>query len=214
MSTLWISFEAAREHDIKKVVIFTAIGEGVKLAIDQYLNLAEYADIQVIAVSFPNGRVPISISEEDAELFRSKGIPVVRAHLPFHPLRGTFKERGIGQGLALLASALEIFGGSMSLCVQSTLIACDAGHVGPGEHVIALTSDTSILVRACPTMNFLTEFIVREVLCKPVLMTIGKKEGRGEEGDKNRDAEASSESEPKVLPESSSSEPKILPPER
>jgi hypothetical protein len=49
-----------------------------------------------------------------------------------------------------------------------------------GEHVIAMTSDTSILVRAAGTERFLTDLIVREIICKPVLLTIGKSEKASE----------------------------------
>jgi hypothetical protein len=55
-------------------------------------------------------------------------------------------------------------------------MASDADYVSLGEHVIAMTSDTSILVRAAGTSRFLTDLIVREILCKPVLLTIGKSE--------------------------------------
>jgi hypothetical protein len=55
-------------------------------------------------------------------------------------------------------------------------MASDAGHVMLGEHVLAMTSDTSILVRAAGTSRFLTDLIVREIICKPVLLTIGKSE--------------------------------------
>jgi hypothetical protein len=55
-------------------------------------------------------------------------------------------------------------------------MASDAGFIELGEHVIAMTSDTSILVRAAGTSRFLTDLIVREILCKPVLLTIGKSE--------------------------------------
>ncbi len=64
----------------------------------------------------------------------------------------------------------------MSLCVQAVLMASDAGFVELGEHVIAMTSDTSILVRSAGTERFLTDLIVREIICKPVLLTIGKSE--------------------------------------
>jgi len=57
-------------------------------------------------------------------------------------------------------------------------MACDGGGVELGEHVIALTSDTTILVRAAPTERFMADFIVREILCKPMNLTITKSEGR------------------------------------
>jgi hypothetical protein len=55
-------------------------------------------------------------------------------------------------------------------------MASDAGHVELGEHVVAMTSDTSILVRAAGTSRFLKDLIVREIICKPVLLTVGKSE--------------------------------------
>lgn len=173
---LKLSFDAAVAHAITKLVIFTGVGEGVKIAIQEFLPLPEYKDISIVAVGFPAGRIPDSVPARDLELFRDSNVPFVRSHLPFDPMHGTFHERGTGQGLSLLGSALETFCGSMSLCVQAVLVACDAAEIEEGEHVIALTSDTSILVRACPTCDFLTDFVVREILCKPAILTISKKE--------------------------------------
>ena len=55
-------------------------------------------------------------------------------------------------------------------------MASDAGYVSFAEHVIAMTSDTSIIARAATTSRFLTDLIVREIICKPLLLTIGKGE--------------------------------------
>jgi|SRR5579863_2458636 len=197
-----LSFEAAIAHDIKKLIIFTAVGDGVKIAIQEFLTRPQFKEISVIAVGFPAGRIPLSVSREDLDLFRESGVPFVRAHLPFDPIHGTFQERGTGQGLSLLGSVLEIFCGSMNLCVQAALMACDAFVVEPGEHVISLTSDTSVLVQACPTCNFLTDFVVREVFCKPALLTISKKEERRDEPEENQLPQA----EPKELANGQSSQ--------
>jgi hypothetical protein len=64
----------------------------------------------------------------------------------------------------------------MSLCVQAVLMACDAGEIEIGEHVIVMTSDTALLVRAAPTARLLTDFIVRQVICKPTFLTVTKAE--------------------------------------
>ena len=55
-------------------------------------------------------------------------------------------------------------------------MACDAGEVAMGEPVVVLTSDTSLIVHASTTANFLTDLIVRQLVCKPAFLTIGKKE--------------------------------------
>jgi len=42
--------------------------------------------------------------------------------------------------------------------------------------VMAMTSDTAILVRAATTTRFLTDLIVREIVCKPVVLSVTKSE--------------------------------------
>jgi hypothetical protein len=175
---LRIAFETAAHRDVKKIVIFTGIGEGPKMAIERFRVQPRFADIKVIAVTFPNGLFEHSvISDDDRKYLHSNDVPIVRAHLPFDPIKAHHENHGIlGQDLTLIGNALSIFCGSMSLCVQATVMACDAGEVDLGEHIIALTSDTAILVRSAPTSRLLTDLIVREILCKPMSLTIGKKE--------------------------------------
>lgn len=48
-------------------------------------------------------------------------------------------------------------------------MACDAGAVEIGEHVVVMTSDTSLIVRAAPTAPLLTDLVVRQIVCKPEL---------------------------------------------
>jgi hypothetical protein len=175
---LRISFEAAKRHDVTKLVIFTAIGEGVKTAHRDFISQEQYAHMEIVAVTFAHGHPhPQDISNEDAEWMIRNKIPLIRAHLPFDPIRAQYQEHGIlGQDFTLLGNVLSIFGGSMNLAVQAVLMACDAGVVRKGEHVISLTSDTSILVRSAPTSHLLTDFIVREIFCKAVFFDISKKE--------------------------------------
>lgn len=177
------SFNAAKRHGIEKIVIFTGSGEGARLAADRFLCNSDYQNINVIAVTFPNGQrftsknYPHIISADDRSYLKEKGIPVVRAHLPLSHIKAQYQEHGIlGQDFSLLGNLLGIFGGSMSLCIQAVLMACDAGEVQEGEHVISLTSDTSIIARASATSNLLTDFVVREILCKPIVLTVSKRE--------------------------------------
>jgi hypothetical protein len=182
---LRIAFETAVLRNVRTLVIFTGVGEGPKLAIEKYRSQSTYADIKIIAVTFPYGQrfsttddpVGLEISREDRRLFAENNIPIIRAHLPFNPIAAHHKSHGVlGQDLTLIGNALSIFCGSMSLCVQAALMACDAGEVELGEHVISLTSDTAILVRSAPTERLLTDFIIREILCKPMSLTVVKRE--------------------------------------
>ena len=171
---LRISFEAAKRHGVAKIVIFTGVGEGVKVAAKDFLSQEEYADISIVAVTFPHGHVH-DMPDEEREWIVSRNIPLISAHFPFDPIKAQYQGL-LGQDFSLLGNVLNIFGGSMSLCVQAVLMACDAGVVRKGEHVISLTSDTSILVRSAPTSHLLTDFIVREIFCKSAFMDISKKE--------------------------------------
>jgi hypothetical protein len=173
-------------RDVEKIIIFTGEGDGPRRAITDFCSQQQYAAIKVIAVTFAYGKFsapadtrPPEISAEDRNFLESKGVKIVRAHLPFDPIAAQFTHHGIlGQDLGLIGNALSIFGGSMNLCVQAVIMACDAGELLLGEHVISMTSDTAILVRSAPTCNFLTDFIIRELICKPIRLTIGKKEPR------------------------------------
>jgi uncharacterized protein len=179
------SFEAAVRHNLQRIVIFTGVGEGVKIALEEFITQAEYSHIKLVAVTFPQGKEFAQDGKRFTHVFpvamldvlRGNGVPLVRAHLPFDPISAQFQNHGVlGQDFSLIGNALSIFGGGMSLCVQAVLMACDAGEVSLGEHAVVMTSDTSLLVRAAPTARLLTDFIVREILCKPVFLTIGKTE--------------------------------------
>lgn len=183
---LKIAFQAAKKQNVSKIIIFTARGEGVRIAIESHLSQDEFANIKAIAVAFPHGKIftdknknniEVEISKEDLAFFGEHHVPVVRAHLPFDSIMPFFKSSGmLGQDLSLVSEALGIFGGSMALCVQAITMACDAGEVEIGEHVIALTSDTAILAQASNTDRMLGELIVREILCKAAVLTISRKE--------------------------------------
>jgi hypothetical protein len=183
---LTAAFNAAVRHHISKIIIFTAKGVGLRIALEEYCSRSEYEHLKLIGVTFPQGKIfkekdgkefTVDIPLEDADLFRRSGVNIVRAHLPFDPISAAFAHHGIlGQDVTMIGEALSIFGGSMSLCVQAALMACDAGEVLFGEHAISLTSDTAILARMAPTRQLLRDFVVREIICKPVILTIGKRE--------------------------------------
>ena len=144
--------------------------------------------MKVVAVTFPAGRIfknesqetlDVRIDDETLRMMASKDVPLVRAHLPFDLMEpGPALSAKVGGSFNLLAEALNMFCGSMSLCVQAIALACDAGCVESLEHVVALTSDTAILAQSANTQQMLSRLIIREVICKPAVLTIGRKEER------------------------------------
>lgn len=191
---LGIAFRAAQQQQIKKIIIFTARGEGVRIALEEYCSQEDYNDIDLIAVTFPSGKIftnpdekeiKVEITEGDARFFAEKGVPIIKAHLPFNPIRSSYEHNSVlGQDLSLIGEALSMFGGSMRLCVQAITLACDAGVVDLGEHVISLTSDTAILANATSTRRMLKELNIREILCKPAVFTITRRESPPELSEK------------------------------
>ncbi|HEY5382341.1 MAG TPA: hypothetical protein VIJ65_08790 [Acidobacteriaceae bacterium] len=184
---LRLSFETLVEFGLETLVIFTGVGEGIQQAIDQFLDRPEYAHIRIVGVTFAQGFEvrregvlgPHVFPAEVKAQFLSRGIPLIRAHLPFDSISAQYQQHGaMGQDMSIVGNALNIFCGSMNLCVQALMMACDAGEVEIGEHVVVMTSDTALLARAAPTSRLLTDLIVRQIICKPAFLTIAKSEKR------------------------------------
>jgi hypothetical protein len=182
---LRIAFHAAKQQNISKILVFTARGEGVRMALDNFCSQPDFEHIKLIAVTFPEGKyftdggkpIIVEIPAEETRLFQSKGVWIVKAHSPFDPITSPGRQRGVlGQDLSLVGDALDVICGSMSLCVQSILLACDAGAVTVREHVIALTSDTAVLAQASSTDRMLSDLVIREILCKPAILTVSRNE--------------------------------------
>jgi len=186
LQCLKTAFQAAKQQNVSKILIFTAKGDGVRIALESFCSQPEFSHIRLVAVTFPAAQVfrdkegnklESEISSGDAEFFRNSKVDIVRAHLPLDPFTPFRRRQGaLGQDLSLIGEVLNLFCGSMSLCVQAIILACDAGFVAPGEHVIALTSDTAILAQASSTRRMLGDLVIREILCKPAVLSVTRQE--------------------------------------
>lgn len=137
------AFLRCKELSIKRLVIFTSTGEGVLYALQEILPQPDYSDIEVIAVTPPVGRryrldprdarspiVGAGIASEVRNFLVGAGVVVISAHLPFKAIGGPESPTS---EMTLTGEVLSILGGGFPLCVQSALIACDAGAVNVGE---------------------------------------------------------------------------------
>ena len=71
-----------------------------------------------------------------------------------------------------MATLLRTFCEGIKVCVEITLMACDAGLVQEGEKVIAVAgtaagADTAIVATAAPSTR-LANLRVHEIICKPL----------------------------------------------
>lgn len=167
------SFKHALDAGIRHIIVFTGNGEGLELACRKYLKIDEYKGIQLIGVSFPIGHAPseaLQISEERAKLFEKHNIPVIRAAFPFDDPPTAPRRKSV------IHKTLDFFSGGMALCLNAVVVACDAGSIGPGQHVIVMSADTSLLVKASPSSHAFSSLAVREIICKPLIQDITKGE--------------------------------------
>ncbi len=77
----------------------------------------------------------------------------------------------------IIQATLSLISGGLPLCVQAVLMACDAGHVEPGEEVISMSADTAIVARAAQTRwLFHPErgLEIREIICMPRYCNISR----------------------------------------
>jgi hypothetical protein len=171
---------AARpELQSKKIVFFTAIGEGPALA---YNHLIQFRP-KIIAITFSpqfyfthnDEKIHPKISDDLEAFFRGVGIPVITSRLPFDSITGLDAHN---KQCELVREVLSMVGGGLALCVQAVLQACDHGLVEPGELVFGVSGDFAVLVSAAPTSKFLSKdggLAVHEIICKPRNLTIARR---------------------------------------
>jgi len=180
--------------NIKKIVVFTGDGDGAFL-LDEAV---QDTDISVLAVTFPykvtfrpekdelrrEKNIPKTSETSVRQRFREKGIPLIQGVMPLWEivLPGTVESK-----VKVIQSTLSLISGGLSLCVQAILMACDSGHIEPGEEVISMSADTAIVARAAQTrLLFHPErgLEIREIICMPRYCTISRPGiSRGELGE-------------------------------
>ncbi len=182
-----VSFDWCVKNDVSSVVMFTGTGDGPRHAAETMLCTDKYKHIRVTAVTPPFGRVYKSNpSAADSPVVRAGinpamrdsllelGIAVIAAHLPFKEINtGRVRESEWSR----VSEAYGVLGGGFSLCVQSALMACDAGAIDSGERVVAITADTAISLISSRTESFLSPLdglLVEHIICRPARYTISK----------------------------------------
>ncbi len=185
---------------LPKIVFLTGQGEGPMIAFNQLAGL----NVNIIAVTFsPSFAVKVNekemvsprIPERVRKFFNGVEIPILTGRLPFDSMSGAEMHN---REMNLLKSAISLFGGSMPLGIQAVLQATDMGFVKIGEQVIAVTSDTAVLITASSTEHFLSKtcgLMVNEIICKPRVFSISR---RHQMSESNPELEGTIESPPKT----------------
>jgi len=161
--------------------MFTATGDGPALA---YSRLQKF-EPRIIAITFPPG-FHVNRGEEEPyyptipkrlrEFFDGVGYKVITSRLPFDPISNA---QAHNHEMQLIKDVLNVFGGGFSLCVQAVLSACDHGEIEVGEKVLSVSGDIAAILTATTTEKFLSKtegIVVNEILCKPLNLTITRKQ--------------------------------------
>ncbi len=184
-----LAINASRFHRAETLIVFTATGAGPQYVADKYLLEDEFQTLKVVAVTPPVGReyrikpgdkssplvsagIPPVVRDELASL----GVQVVSAHLPFKEIHDGRERRS---EWSRVAEAYGVLGGGFALCVQSLLVATDAGVVVPCEKVVVASADTAFVAYASRTETFLSPYsglIVEHIICRPLRYDISRRE--------------------------------------
>lgn len=169
--TLDIALECCRERKIQKIVVASSTGETA-------LKLHEKApdEIDIIAVTYSAGsRFPDEVERflKNRDDIMAKGITIVRG---MHALSATEKafqnkyKTGM-MPLNIVADSLRMFCHGIKVCVEIAIMAAEAGHITPGQDVVALGgshrgADTAAVLNPAYAAHMF-ETKIRALLCMP-----------------------------------------------
>ena len=187
-SCVRLALDRAKTRGIKSVTIFTAEGDGVAYALDLLERSDRLAQVRLVCVTFPPDRSfskfpDLKFKAEHKDRITAAGVKIVDGWQPFDlPTREQAEEnpelKSEREKKWRWRKALSILSAGVPLAVESALMTCDAGLIDEKMNIITVTASTALLVRTCKTENFPDQFIIREIICKPAILDISKKESR------------------------------------
>jgi hypothetical protein len=162
--TLRLAVEEATRRGISKIVLASTRGETARLASARLVGTG----VQLVVVPHQYGftRTQLFPPELVTEL-EQQGHRVHFGTMLFHT--DGFYGSGTPEAMAMV---LRTICQGMKVCIETVLMATDAGHVCRGEEVIAVSgtargADTAVVAIAS-TSTRLHELHITEILCKPL----------------------------------------------
>ena len=166
---LRLAKERADALGIRDVVVASTTGEtGLKASI-------VFKGFNLVVVSHAIGhRSPgvQSMLEEKKERILASGAQLLTCIMAFTGIeRAVKKAFGTTLPVELISSALKLFGNGTEACVETTVMAADAGLISVNKEVITIAgtgkgADTALVVKPANSTYFF-DFNVREIITKP-----------------------------------------------
>ena len=166
-ATVKAVLEYAEEHHIQKIVVASSKGETAK----QFLNCGK----EVMVVTHQAGYKDRGVQEFPEDLRRELINAGMQVLTTTHFLAGA--DRALNHKFGgiypaeLIAHTLRILGQGFKVCVEISVMAMDAGFIGPEEDVIAVGgsargADTAVLLRPGHSQSFF-DTDVKDIICMP-----------------------------------------------
>ncbi|MDR2933028.1 MAG: hypothetical protein LBV27_07965 [Oscillospiraceae bacterium] len=167
--TARLALKTALSRNIKHIVVASNTGDSV-------LPLIKGADgIKIICVTHADGFAENGKNEMSAQTrarLEADGVTVLTAT---HVLSGV--ERGISRKVGgmypaeIMAYTLRMFGAGVKVCVETAIMALDAGAVPFGDKIIAIGgtgrgADTAVILSPAHA-NAVFDTYIHEIICKP-----------------------------------------------
>lgn len=164
-----IALKAIKERGFKHLVVASTYGDTAL----KFAKALKGAPVNFVVVTHNYGfREPgtIEMREEIRKELEALSAKVYTGTMVFRGLGSAIRSSFHYSEEALIAQTLRIFGQGIKVCVEITLMACDAGLIPP-EDVIAVAgtargADTVAIIKAMPS-NMFFHLKVREILAKP-----------------------------------------------
>jgi len=151
-------------------------------------------EIEIIAVSFPynqefnvkdeNGEttkvIPKTSKMKVKEKLFENNIQLVQGPMPFNEIiiPGTREVKK-----STILNTLSLISGGLSFCVQSVLMATDAGVLEKGKNVIAMSADTAVVANSANSQwlfHPVDGLEIKEIICKAHKTSLKNKKEQGE----------------------------------
>ena len=150
---------------IKKVVIASTTGATAGKALEFFNPLG--VKLVVVGHQFDFHRKVNPFAPEVVKSLRDSGHVAHFGTMLFHT-NGLYESNTP----ILIGNLLRCFFQGVKVCFEIVMMATDAGHVAPGEKIIAIAgtargSDTALMMQAASSQN-LKKLRVHEILCKPL----------------------------------------------
>ena len=167
------------DSDLGKVVIASETGRSAMRALDVFKG----TDIRMIVVTHypastwgPKGKIPIGLKREEyaerLNKLEKNGVRVVQGTRPLAPpSRSINWDYPTPEGV--VDKTLEIFGAGTKIAIEAAVMATDAGLLDEGEEVVSCAGtfkglDTALVVKTTYGAHLFGEFVVKEIIAKPV----------------------------------------------